>query len=100
MVIICTFLLGSIFIFLGLIIKFQNAGDMINIFDRRKHDKNKVSRIMGLNLLLIGICVIAIGLFSLFLKEEYSKNIPIIQTCIVVLGLAVGIYKMNKYGKK
>lgn len=59
---ISTFLLGGMFTFFGWIIKSQNAGDMINGFNEKRHDKKKVSKIMGNNMLYIGISVIIVGL--------------------------------------
>jgi len=44
---VITLLLGGMFSFLGWVIKSQNAGDMVNGFNNKKDDKEKVSKIMG-----------------------------------------------------
>ena len=39
--------IGILLVFIGFVSKTQNAGDMINGFDEKKHDKEKVSKILG-----------------------------------------------------
>lgn len=97
---IVTFLMGGMLAGFGLIIKTQNAGDMINGFDDKKDDKEKVSKIMGKSLLSIGMSVIVVGLLGVILLNDYLKYIAIIQTAIVIVGVVIGCYKTNKYGKK
>ena len=41
------FLGGGIVTFIGSIIKFFNAGDILNFYDEKIYDKNKVSKIVG-----------------------------------------------------
>lgn len=40
-IILVAFLAGGFLTFLGAIIRFFNAGDMLNFFDDKKHDKYK-----------------------------------------------------------
>lgn len=70
-----TLLLGGMFSFLGWVIKSQNAGDIVNGFNNKKDDKEKVSKIMGNNLLFLGICIILIGIINLFLHVYTNKKL-------------------------
>lgn len=94
-----TLLLGGMFTFFGWVMKSQNAGDMVNGFDEKKHDRKKVSKIMGGNLLAVGISVFVIGGIGLFFGGEYIDFFLGIQTAVVVIGVIKAVYKTNKYGK-
>lgn len=94
-----TLLLGGMFTFFGWVMKSQNAGDMINGFDEKKHDRKKVSKIMGSNLLFIGLAIFVIGAISLFFNIQYVKYFFNIQTAIIIIGIVKAIYETNKYGK-
>ncbi len=48
-ILVLAFLGGGILTFLGVIIKHFNAGDILNGFDEKKYDKEKVSRIVGMD---------------------------------------------------
>ena len=76
------FLGGGIVTFIGSIIKFFNAGDVLNFYDEKIHDKNKVSKIVGndifytgLGIILIAIIIITIieYIFYKFVLIWYSK---------------------------
>ncbi len=85
-------LAGGILSFLGAIIKYFNAGDILNFFDQQKQDKDKVSKLVGTDLLFIGLSVILIAIISLFINQKYYNIMMISQTVIVLLGLAITLY--------
>ena len=85
---------------LGAIIKYFNCGDILNGFDEKKHDKEKVSRIVGMDFLIIGLSVIIIALISIFIYKKYYNAIMITQGIIIVLGLIKALYdQFFKCGK-
>lgn len=95
------FLAGGFLTFLGGVIKYFNAGDMINGFDETKHDKNKVSKFLGTDFLLSGLGVILLAFVGLFVDESLYTLINILQICIVFIGIALSIFhfykKCNKF---
>lgn len=97
---IVTILMGGILTGFGAIIKTQNAGDMINGFDDKRDDKDKVSRIMGRALLYTGLLEIMVGIVGILFLDKYLKAVGIIQAIIVCAGLGIGTYRANKYGRK
>lgn len=97
---IVTILMGVILTGFGAIIKTQSAGDMINGFDDNRDDKDKVSRIMGKSLLYTGLLEIMVGLMGILFLDKYLKAVGIIQAIIVCVGLGIGAYRTNKYGRK
>lgn len=97
---IVTFLIGGMLSGFGAIIKTQNAGDMINGFDDSRDDKEKVSRIMGGALLYTGLLEIIVVIVGILFLEKYLKTIGIIQGIIVCVGIGIGAYRTNKYGRK
>jgi len=99
-ILLFAFLGGGTLTFLGSIIKYFNAGDIINFFDEKKHDKDKVSRIVGRDLLLIGLSVIIIAIISIFVDRRYYIALMISQVFIVVFGVMVPKYQFSKYCKK
>ena len=100
-ILLLAFLGGGIVTFLGAIIKYFNAGDMLNLFDEKKHDKDKVSKVVGLDLLVIGLSIIIIAIISIFMDEKYYNHIMISQVVILVLGLIITTYhQLFKCGKK
>ncbi len=48
-ILVLAFLGGRNINLLGAIIKYFNCGDILNGFDEKKHDKEKVSRIVGMD---------------------------------------------------
>lgn len=98
-ILVFAFLGGGILTFLGAIIKYFNLGDILNGFDEKKHDKEKVSRIVGMDFLIIGLSVI-IALISIFIDKKYYNAIMITQGIIIVLGLVKALYdQFFKCGK-
>ena len=98
-ILVLAFLGGGILTFLGAIIKYFNLGDILNGFDEKKHDKEKVSRIVGMDFLIIGLSVI-IALISIFKDKKYYNAIMINQGIIIVLGLVKALYdQFFKCGK-
>lgn len=99
-ILVFAFLGGGILTFLGAIIKYFNAGDVLNFFDEKKHDKDKVSRIVGRDLLVIGLSIITIAIIGIFIDKKYYNAIMISQVFIVILGLIITCYhqffKCNK----
>ncbi|WP_066869791.1 DUF3784 domain-containing protein [Clostridium mediterraneense] len=85
-------LVGGILTFLGTIIKYFNAGDILNFFDQQKHDKDKVSKLVSTDLLFIGLSVILIAIISIFINQKYYNIMMISQTVIVLFGLAITLY--------
>ena len=85
--IIITMLMGGLFTFLGWVIKSQNAGDMLNGFDEKKYDKDKVSRIVGGDMLSTGLLIMLIGSIGIFLSSKFYNYITFVQIGIVVLGI-------------
>lgn len=94
--IIITLIMGGMFTFLGWVIKSQNAGDMLNGFDAKKYDKDKVSRIVGGDMLYTGLLIILIGVIGVFLSSKFYNYITIAQVVIFVIGIIKSIYDMDK----
>jgi hypothetical protein len=94
--IIITLIMGGMFTFLGWIIKSQNAGDMLNGFDAKKYDKEKVSRIVGGDMLYTGILVILIGVVGAFFSSKFYNYITIAQVVIYIIGIIKMMYDMTK----
>ncbi|MFD3155978.1 DUF3784 domain-containing protein [Haloimpatiens sp. FM7330] len=97
---VVAFLAGGILTFLGAIIKYFNAGDIINFFDEKKHDKDKVSRIVGRDLLIIGVSVIISAVISIFIDEKYYNFMMVSQVFIIIFGLVLTNYQFFKCCKK
>ncbi|XZH20931.1 DUF3784 domain-containing protein [Clostridium perfringens] len=83
-ILVLAFLGGGILTFLGVIIKHFNAGDILNGFDEKKHDKEKVSRIVGMDFLIIGLSIIIIALISIFIDKKYYIKINMKMGCFCV----------------
>ncbi|MCM1989137.1 DUF3784 domain-containing protein [Oceanirhabdus seepicola] len=96
---IITMLFGGIFTFFGWVSKTQNAGDMINGFDSKKHDKEKVSKIFGNHFLFIGLSVIVVGIIGIVLNRDNFNIFMHTQTVIVIVGIIKTIYAIEKHGK-
>lgn len=91
-ILLLAFLGGGIITFIGAIIKFFNAGDVLNFFDEKKQDKDKVSRIVGRDFLVIGLSIIIFAIFSIFINEKYYNAIMITQVVIVIFGVIISTY--------
>ncbi|CAM2743535.1 DUF3784 domain-containing protein [Hathewaya histolytica] len=96
----CAFLAGGLLTFLGGVIKHFNAGNMINLFDDKKHDKDKVSRVVGRNFLFTGLSTILIAVISIFINEVYYNYVMMMQLVLIIVGLMATFYQFNKYCKK
>lgn len=94
--IIITIFIGGLFAFLGWVIKSQNAGDMLNGFDAKKYDKDKVSKIIGGDMLNTGLLIILVGFIGIFLSSKFYNYIIFAQKGIVVLGVVKIMYEMEK----
>ncbi|MEG2738454.1 DUF3784 domain-containing protein [Clostridium sp.] len=91
--------IGIFLTFIGFVSKTQNAGDMINGFNSKKHDKEKVSKIFGNNFLVTGLCILALISITFVFK---NINIGILKTIIMaifVVGVVRTMYQIEKYGK-
>lgn len=83
---------GGILTFIGGIVKFFNAGDILNFYDEKKHDKNAVSRLVGSDIFYTGLGVILIAIISVFLNEKYYYALMITQVALTLLGLLLSCY--------
>lgn len=95
-----TIIVGIMFTVLGVIIKYQKAGDMINGFSYQKHDKEKVSKIMGNHLLFIGIGIFVLDIISISFNGRHIVLFKYLQIILLVLVLLRATYLVNKYGNK
>ena len=91
-ILIFAFLGGGIVTFIGSIIKFFNAGDVMNFYDEKIHDKNKVSKIVGNDIFYTGLGIILIAIISIFLNNKYYYAMMITQTIILLMGLLLSCY--------
>lgn len=91
-ILIFAFLGGGILTFIGGIIKFFNAGDILNFYDEEKHDKNTVSKFVGSDIFYTGLGVILIAIISIFLNEKYYYTLMITQVAVIILGLLLSCY--------
>lgn len=93
--IIITLLIGGIFTGLGWIIKSQNAGDMLNGFDEKKYYKDKVSKIVGKDMLYTGTSIMLIGFLGVFLNSKFYNYVTFIQIGIMIIGIIKSMIDMN-----
>lgn len=91
-ILIFAFLGWGIITFLGAIIKYFNAGDILNFFDEKKYDKDKTSKFVGSDFLVIGLSIILITIISIFIDEKYYNFAMISQVIILILGLIIAFY--------
>ncbi|MBD7915086.1 DUF3784 domain-containing protein [Clostridium sp. Sa3CUN1] len=91
-----TIFIGGFFTFLGWVIKSQNAGDMLNGFDAKKYNKDKVSMIIGRDMLNVGLLVIFLGIIGMFLSSKFYNYITFSQISIFLLGIIKIMYDMDK----
>lgn len=99
-ILIFAFLCGGILTFIGAIIKFFNAGDILNFYDEKIHDKNKVSKIVGKDIFYTGLIVILMAIVSIFLSSNYYYYVMIIQVIITLVGLLLSCYNFFVKCKK
>lgn len=91
--------IGIFLVFIGFISKTQNAGDMINGFDEKKHDKEKVSKILGNNFLCTGICILILISITFVFKNINIYILEAIIMFVFILGIVRTIYKVKKSEK-
>lgn len=91
-ILMSAFLGGGIVTFIGAIIKFFNAGDILNFYNEKTHDKNKVSKIVGNDIFYTGLGVILIAIISIFLSDKYYYAMMITQIIILLMGLLLSCY--------
>lgn len=91
-ILIFAFLGGGILTFIGAIIKFFNSGDILNFYDEKIHDKNKVSKYVGNDIFYTGLGIICIAPISLLLTDKFYYSMMIIQCIITVAGLLLSFY--------
>lgn len=92
-ILVTGFFIGGIFSFFGAIIKYFDVGDIINFYDEKKQSKDKVSKVVGGNLLIIGISEIIISLISIFINKIYYVYIIYFLAFIVILGVIITLYQ-------
>lgn len=85
---------GGIVTFIGAIIKFFNAGDILNFYDDEKHDKEKVSKLVGNDLFYTGLGVIFIAVLGILLSSKYYPHIILTQVSILVAGCLLSCYHL------
>ena len=71
---------------------FFNAGDILNFYDEKIYDKNKVSKIVGNDIFYTGLGIILIAIISIFLNNKYYYAMMITQTIILLMGLLLSCY--------
>ncbi|WP_017473260.1 DUF3784 domain-containing protein [Amphibacillus jilinensis] len=87
-------LAGLFFISLGSVIYYYKAGDMINFFNPKKHDKAKVSRIAGRNLLLMGLTNLLFAIISLLVNQQRLNFLLTVLFLLVLIGIIVTVYQI------
>lgn len=85
-------LLGIMISFFGWIIKSQESIDMLNGFNDRTYDKKKMSKVLGTNLLYVGVLLLLISLSHFIITNNsidflsiYSTEIIFIEKTLLVL---------------
>lgn len=100
LILVFALLAGGIFTFIGGIVKYFNSGDILNWFDEKKQDKEKVSKKVGGGYFYMGLSIIFISLASIFINERYYNTIMGIMLAIVLIGNVVITYIFFKCCKK
>ncbi len=98
--VIITLFIGGFPLFLGWVIKSQNAGDMLNGFDSKKYDKSKVSSIVGTDIFNTGLIVILLGILGVSFTNKYYNYITFMQISIMILGIIKSMFDMENKCKK
>ncbi len=91
--------IGIFLLFIGLVSKTQNAGDMINGFNEKKHDKEKVSKILGNNFLCTGICILILISITFVFKNIEIYILEVIIMFVFIIGVLRTIYQIEKSEK-
>lgn len=91
--------IGIFLLFIGFVSKTKNTGDMINGFDEKKHNKEKIAKILGNNFLCTGICILILISITFVFK---NINIYILEAVIMfvfTIGIIRTIYQVKKERK-
>lgn len=92
--------IGIFLLFIGLVSKTQNAaGDMINGFNEKKHDKEKVSKILGNNFLCTGICILILINITFVFKNIEIYVLEVIIMFVFIIGVLRTMYQIKKSEK-
>ena len=91
-ILMLAFLGGGILTFIGAIIKFFNAGDVLNFYNEKTYDKDKVSKVVGSDIFYTGLVIIIIAIISIFVSNKYYYVIMMSQVVIILLGILLSCY--------
>ncbi|CDM70482.1 Hypothetical protein CM240_3365 [Clostridium bornimense] len=83
---IFTIIIGISFLLFGYNMKKNNEGNLIIYFNERKHNREKVSTIVGNMFIKMGLSILIIGLITLFFKNSIIKYSVSIQCGIAIIG--------------
>lgn len=83
---IFTIIIGMSFLLFGYNLKENNEGNLIVYFNEKKHDRKKVSNIVGNTFIKMGISILIIGLITLLFKSSIIKYSVAIQCSIAIIG--------------
>lgn len=90
---------GIFLLFIGFVSKTQNAGDMINGFNEKKHNKEKVSKILGNNFLCTGICILILISITFVFKNIEIYVLEVIIMFVFIIGVLRTMYQIKKSEK-
>lgn len=90
---------GILLTFLGCIIKFYNAGNIVNFYNPKKHDKDKASKLFGRNLIIIGSVTLCIAPACIFIAKSYYIFVCIALAIFIPAGLLITYYQLFKHCK-
>ncbi|SEN99648.1 hypothetical protein SAMN04488134_10368 [Amphibacillus marinus] len=88
-------LAGIGFIAFGAVIYSQKAGDVINVFNPKKHDKTKVSQIFGRNFTLLGFGYLLFAVVSLVIDEQAQGTLLLLLLLLTLAGVLVSLYQLR-----
>lgn len=91
-IIVFSILAGGICTFLDGVIKSFNGANMLNYFDEKKYDKDKTSKLVGLDFLIIGLSILSLAFISVFINPIYYNLIALIDLSILFIGCIIGFY--------
>lgn len=99
-VIMVTILAGGLLTIFGYSIKHFKAIDLVLSFDETKHDKEKVIKTFGNNILVTGLIILIIGVVGIFVIKNFLGIIMSIQMIILILNFLFTVFRLNTYCKK
>lgn len=92
-------LVGLFFISFGCVVYYFKAGDIINFFNPKKHDKIKVSQIFGRNFTLIGLTHLLLAMVSLLVDEQTLNFLLKILFLFVLIDVIATVYQILVYAR-